>query len=263
MSIIDAEPVATEGGDAQKTFRQFVPIHYLSQGADAMRQRGFADLHSVLDQAHSKCAVSFHAVAHHVQIPRFEDPQWQRAAGKQNGIERKQRYGQRLHGPIVTRPVEVYLVIVMAISKVVSGGQTGVDRAGLDAALDAGIACGGWCPNGRRAEDGAIAERYPLLETPSGSYEQRTEWNVRDSDGTLIIYRPPLEGGTLLTRDIAEMMHKPCMTVESTAGNAVSEIRHWLQREDIGVLNVAGPRESQRPGIYEEVYEILTGVFAP
>ena len=75
--------------------------------------------------------------------------------------------------------------------EIVSGGQTGVDRAALDVALALGLACGGWCPRGRRAEDGPLPARYPLRETPSASYPERTEWNVRDSDGTLVLHRPP------------------------------------------------------------------------
>ena len=75
------------------------------------------------------------------------------------------------------------------LAKIVSGGQTGVDRAALDVALDLSLPCGGWCPKGRKAEDGPIAAHYPLTETPLDSYPQRTEWNVRDSDGTLVLTR--------------------------------------------------------------------------
>src|SRR3989442_2721366 len=83
--------------------------------------------------------------------------------------------------------------------EIVSGGQTGVDRAALDTALALGLPCGGWCPRGRRAEDGPLPTRYPLRETPSSSYPERTVWNVRDSDGTLILHRGRLSGGTALT----------------------------------------------------------------
>src|SRR6266571_9073801 len=84
----------------------------------------------------------------------------------------------------------------MVVSKIVSGGQTGVDRAALDVALELGIPCGGWCPRGRRAEDGIIPERYPLIETPTTAYPQRTERNVRDSDGTLVLTVGRADGGT-------------------------------------------------------------------
>src|SRR5215471_7567840 len=99
--------------------------------------------------------------------------------------------------------------------RIVSGGQTGVDRAALDAALELGVPCGGWCPRGRAAEDGPIDDRYPLHETPSRDVEQRTEWNVRDSDGTLILNRgPELTGGTLLTQRVAQRDRKPWMVID-------------------------------------------------
>src|SRR5438876_1977372 len=94
-------------------------------------------------------------------------------------------------------------VFCMIVSKIISGGQTGVDRAALDVALELGIPCGGWCPQGRRAEDGVIPARYPLRETPWWGYPQRTEWNVRDSDGTLILAEGEPDRGTVLTRELA------------------------------------------------------------
>jgi predicted Rossmann fold nucleotide-binding protein DprA/Smf involved in DNA uptake len=100
------------------------------------------------------------------------------------------------------------------LRQVVSGGQTGVDRAALDAALEAGIPCGGWCPKGRIAEDGRLPSRYPLRETPSDSYAQRTEWNVRDSDGTLILTRGALDGGTALTEKCASKLGRACLVID-------------------------------------------------
>lgn len=98
--------------------------------------------------------------------------------------------------------------------KIVSGGQTGVDRAALDTALELGLPCGGRCPRGRKAEDGPIPARYPLTETSSAEYAQRTEWNVRDSDGTLVLTRGQPTGGTALTIELAERLGKPYLVVD-------------------------------------------------
>ena len=135
------------------------------------------------------------------------------------------------------------------IRQIVSGGQTGVDRGALDAALECGVPCGGWCPKGRRAEDGFISDRYPLKETDSTDYRQRTEWNVRDSDGTLILHRGPLEGGTALTGDLAALHDRPCLSVELGKEEKTEHVRKWLEVHHIRILNVAGPRESKNPGI--------------
>jgi hypothetical protein len=141
-----------------------------------------------------------------------------------------------------------------------SGGQTGVDRAALDWALRSGIANGGWCPAGRRAEDGVIDPHYLLKETPSRRYEQRTRWNVRDSDGTLILNRGSLEGGTNLTLEIARRLHKPALLVTLDAGCLPSHALNatqWIGENSIHSLNVAGPRENRRPGIYSEALAFL------
>lgn len=145
----------------------------------------------------------------------------------------------------------------------VSGGQTGVDRAGLDAALALGIPCGGWCPRGRRAEDGRIDMRYPLLETPSRDYAERTEWNVRDSDGTLILTRGAPQGGTALTLEIARRLGRPALVLDLAAVQDPGAVRDWLAREGIRILNVAGPRESAAPGIHAEALRFLQIVLAP
>src|SRR5207247_8623955 len=100
------------------------------------------------------------------------------------------------------------------LTKLISGGQTGVDRAALDVALELGLPCGGWCPRGRRAEDGPIDARYPLQETRSAAYPVRTRWNVRDADGTLILMRGRPDRGTALTRELAEAMNKPLLVVD-------------------------------------------------
>ncbi len=149
------------------------------------------------------------------------------------------------------------------IATIVSGGQTGVDRAALEAARDLGLACGGWCPRGRRAEDGAIDARYPLRETPSEDYAQRTEWNVRDSDGTLVITRGRPAGGTALTVAVARRLRKPLLVVDLEDPGPARSVRDWADRLGIGTLNVAGPRESQQPGIEAEARQLLLAAFGP
>src|SRR5207302_8438813 len=102
-------------------------------------------------------------------------------------------------------------------TRIISGGQTGVDRAALDVALELGLPCGGWCPRGRRAEDGPLDARYPLRETPWSGYPQRTGWNVRDSDGTLILTRGRPDRGTAYTAEVAGRLHKPCLILDLAA----------------------------------------------
>lgn len=145
--------------------------------------------------------------------------------------------------------------------RIVSGGQSGVDRAALDAALALGIACGGWCPHGRKAEDGPIPERYPLRETPLSEYAQRTAWNVRDSDGTLILLEGRPTGGTAFTIHTAAEQGLPIHIVDLADPGLFSassapefpigtEFIGWILENRIFVLNVAGPRESLCPGIH-------------
>jgi len=145
----------------------------------------------------------------------------------------------------------------MRLRKIVSGGQTGVDRAALDAGLAHKLTVGGWCPKGRRAEDGDIPDRYPLKETPSDAYEQRTAWNVRDSDGTLIITKGVLEGGTALTMTEAKRQGRPVLHVRTTDAVPVPMIQAWGEEHDIRVLNVAGPRESEVESIYDAARTLL------
>jgi hypothetical protein len=144
--------------------------------------------------------------------------------------------------------------------RVVSGGQTGVDRGALDAALAAGIPHGGWCPRGRLAEDGPIAQRYQLRETRSARYFSRTRRNVIDSDGTLILGWGPLTGGTELTFRLAQRFARPCLVIDLQQDPAVDDVRQWIAAHRIGVLNVAGPRESSRPGIAELACRLLVRV---
>jgi len=150
----------------------------------------------------------------------------------------------------------------MLLHKIVSGGQTGADRAALDWAIERGIAHGGWCPRGRRAEDGRIARRYELRETPSHDYQQRTRWNVRDSDGTLIVSRSAaLSGGSAYTARCAERLGRPWQHVHPGA-DSVAIIAGFLEQNRIRTLNVAGPRASTDPAIYEYVAGVLRSLGA-
>jgi predicted Rossmann fold nucleotide-binding protein DprA/Smf involved in DNA uptake len=144
---------------------------------------------------------------------------------------------------------------------IVSGGQTGVDRAALDVAISLGLRHGGWCPAGRWAEDGVIPSIYQLEETPSPNPEVRTERNVVDSDGTLILARGKLTGGTAYTRACAEEYRRPLMIVDLSNPCSPEEVRQWLIQQKIRRLNVAGPRESVAPGIYEQAKAFLREVF--
>jgi hypothetical protein len=149
------------------------------------------------------------------------------------------------------------------LKKVISGGQTGVDRGALDAALGLGITAGGHCPRGRRAEDGRIPDRYPVTELPSSRYAARTAENVRNADGTLVLIRGELEGGSALTVELADRYHKPCLIVDLDAPDRIGRVRRWLAEFGIGVLNVAGPRESRQPGIEAQAADFLRCVLAP
>jgi hypothetical protein len=148
------------------------------------------------------------------------------------------------------------------LEKIVSGGQSGVDRAALDAARAAGLACGGWCPRERWAEDGPIPARYPLVETPLRDPAQRTAWNVRDADATLVLTRGAPRGGTAFTLDCARTEGRPCRVVDLESGADAAEIAGWLGRNSVRVLNVAGPRESQAPGIHADALSLLREVLA-
>jgi hypothetical protein len=144
--------------------------------------------------------------------------------------------------------------------RIVSGGQSGVDRAALDAALAAGVPCGGWCPAGRLAEDGAIPARYPLKETPEADPAVRTRLNVRDSDATLILTLGAEDVGTRLTREEAQALGRPCLALDLAGipeARAVKRIRAWLEDASVRILNVAGPRESNAPGIYARVRGVI------
>jgi hypothetical protein len=146
------------------------------------------------------------------------------------------------------------------LARIVSGGQTGVDRAALDAALAAGIDCGGWCPRGRRAEDGAIPDIYPLTETAEKTYVARTRRNVEESDGTLVLaWGGVASGGTRLAVEHARRLGKPHLVVD-LGRPSLLRIERWLSGRGIRVLNVAGPRESMRPGSYAAARSLMDGL---
>jgi len=150
------------------------------------------------------------------------------------------------------------------LKKIISGGQTGADRAALDAAIRLGIAHGGWVPLGRLAEDGCVPEHYQVEEMPTDSYQERTRKNVLDSDGTLIISRGAPTGGTDFTRVQVLRHGKQLLGIDlnnqSNLKDAASLIASWIELQRIEVLNVAGPRASKDPRVYQDTLNLL--VFA-
>ena len=148
------------------------------------------------------------------------------------------------------------------IQFIISGGQTGVDRAALDFALANNIPCGGWCPKNRRAEDGEIPEHYPLTETSTDKYPQRTRKNVQDSDATLIITNGAKSRGTKLTAETALKQKKPYLIINPNKDSAI-ELLEWLQKEKPQILNIAGPRYSENPLLEEFTKNLLSRCLIP
>jgi hypothetical protein len=154
---------------------------------------------------------------------------------------------------------------VNTLARIVSGGQTGVDRGALVAALAASFPCGGWCPEGRMAEDGAIPLHYPLTELPGAGYQQRTKQNVMDSDGTLVIYFGELSGGTERTVRYCEQLRKPVLVVDGdalTPEEIAAMANEFVTTSKIAILNVAGPRESSHDGAAENSRQVVTRLIA-
>ncbi len=149
------------------------------------------------------------------------------------------------------------------LDRIVSGGQTGADLAALDAAIEAGLSYRGWIAKGRKTEQGPLPQSYLLDEMPTESYEDRTERNVLDSDGTLVVSHGELKGGSALTRDLAMRHGRPCLHVDlerTSQFKAAAEIAEWVANSGIKALNVAGSRASQNPGIYEAVKRLMRTV---
>ncbi|MHA3775597.1 putative molybdenum carrier protein [Verrucomicrobiota bacterium sgz303538] len=144
--------------------------------------------------------------------------------------------------------------------KIVSGGQTGVDRGALDAALMLGVPCGGWCPAGRLDEDGIIPERYPVTELEGGGFRERTIKNVQDSDGTLVLYFSEIQGGTGTTVDACVELQKPCKLIdcnETASKSAAASAADFIRQCGIKTLNVAGPRASEQSSAEQFAFEVV------
>ena len=175
------------------------------------------------------------------------------------------RIAKDYSGRIAQKQVTINLeTMKKLLKKIISGGQTGADRAALDAAIARDMDYGGSIPKGRNAEDGSIDRQYKkLVELDSAMHSVRTERNVMDADATLIFTRGEPSGGTALTVQYALQHKKPFLLVDvrdtGTAG-AVRLIEKWLDETSPTVLNVAGPRESKSPGMYKNVYNILTSL---
>jgi hypothetical protein len=149
------------------------------------------------------------------------------------------------------------------LERIISGGQTGADRAALDFAIARNLPHGGWCPDGRLAEDGLIPPRYQLVETPSSASIHRTEWNVRDSDGTVIFsIGMALTGGSKSTGEFAVQYQKPFLHLsrERDGDSAAEKLSAFLREHRIRTLNVAGPRQSEEPDVARFATETLAAV---
>jgi hypothetical protein len=154
----------------------------------------------------------------------------------------------------------------MPLARIVSGGQTGADRAALEAARAAGFPAGGWVPKNRGAEDGRVPDGLgELRETEGADPAERTRRNVADSDATLVLSHGRLRGGTALTREEALRLGKPCLWLDLARvprGLTVERVLAWLEQHDIRVLNVAGPRASEDAEIYPAAFALVSAVLA-
>lgn len=152
------------------------------------------------------------------------------------------------------------------ITKIISGGQTGADRAALDFAIAHNIPHGGWIPKGRKTEEGPLPDKYQLQEMPTRSYVNRTEKNILDSDGTLVVSHGKLTGGSALTRELAKKHKKPCIHMDLDKVNpseATCIIAGWIKKHHITVMNVAGARASKDSKIYQAIFDLLEAAILP
>lgn len=148
--------------------------------------------------------------------------------------------------------------------KIVSGGQTGVDQGALAAALKAKVPCGGWCPSGRRSEDGKIPAIFPVCDLPSSKYADRTLQNVRDTDGTLIIFSGSISGGTELTKEFCDAELKPYLLIDVckiSCAQITQKLINFIHSFSILTLNVSGPRRSEWPNAYNCAFRVITNLF--
>ena len=150
------------------------------------------------------------------------------------------------------------------LKKIISGGQTGADRAALDAAIELGIPHGGWIPKGRRTEEGPLPDKYELKEMATPSYEERTEQNVIDADGTLIVSHGQLTDGSAFTDEMAKKHDRPCLHIDLDVIRGISaaqKIKSWILQNGVKTLNVAGPRASKDPEIHDDTIRMVKGVY--
>ena len=150
------------------------------------------------------------------------------------------------------------------LKKIISGGQTGADRAALDAAIELGIPHGGWIPKGRRTEDGPLPDEYELQEMATASYDERTEQNVIDADGTLIVSHGQLTDGSAFTEEMAKKHDRPCLHIDLDVIRGISaaqKIKSWILQNGVKTLNVAGPRASKDPKIHDDALRLVKAVY--
>jgi len=147
------------------------------------------------------------------------------------------------------------------LEKILSGGQTGVDRAALDVAIELGFSHGGWCPAGRDADGGVIPEKYQLTETSEIDHTVRSEYNVRDADATMMLYRGKLHGGTAYAIEMAQHLAKPVIAINLDQASSLEEAIDWIRANQVKILFVGGQRETTNSGIYFQSRVFLNSLF--